>query len=67
MDEFDVFTSQPSTTQENGLFEFENIDPITNNHQDDSSSSFIENVRKMNFHNISQGLNLESYDIISIR
>jgi hypothetical protein len=47
MDDFDVFTSKPSTTQDNILSEFENTDDKINNQKDDSSW-IIENVGKKN-------------------
>jgi hypothetical protein len=48
MDTFDIFTSIPSTTHENGLSEFESNHEITNNPHDDFSW-LIENVRKTKF------------------
>jgi len=50
MDDFDVFTSKPSTIQENDLFESGITNEKTNHHKDDSSW-IIENVRKLNFEN----------------
>jgi len=50
MDDFDVFTSKPSTIQENDLFESKSTNEKTNHHKDDSSW-VIENVRKLNFQN----------------
>ncbi|CAF3461960.1 unnamed protein product [Rotaria socialis] len=46
MDDFDMFTSKPSTAQENDLFQLTNTDDIQNNQNEDPSRS-IEN----NFNN----------------
>ncbi|CAF1523494.1 unnamed protein product [Rotaria magnacalcarata] len=46
MDDFDMFTSKPSTTQENDLFQLTNTDDIKNN-QNEDPSHLIEN----NFNN----------------
>ncbi len=44
MDEFDVFSSEPSTTKANNPSEIENSPQTAN----DGSSSLIEDVRKSN-------------------
>ncbi|CAF2725847.1 unnamed protein product [Rotaria sp. Silwood2] len=46
MDEFNTFTSKPSTTEETDLFGFGNTDEITNIQKDDSSW-IIENISNM--------------------
>ncbi|CAF3670368.1 unnamed protein product [Rotaria sp. Silwood1] len=43
MDEFNIFTSSPSSTRETDLFDFENTNEITNI-QKDNSSWVIDNV-----------------------
>lgn len=45
MDESDMFTTKPSTTQENDLFQLTNTDDMQNN-QNEDPSRLIENVWK---------------------